>query len=264
MYRAIPILAWVFAPVLASASIPPEAPRALQAQEKDAGLVQENGAARWSTTVSSNLSDVCRLTGLDRKIELGEAAKRSPRGDAHDCVASSAWVHNLSPQPIYCRVSLKLRKPDDSGRTEISGQDLVLPGARRNLATAYGEEKRAPSKAVTKCDVNADTYLPPAPSCELKIISVPDPNLFYPEESRRRAEQGDVTLDFRVDMSARKPRDLRVSEGSGYRSLDLAALRVGRKMVTTATCPGLRGTIRMNFRLTAGETPSLRESPPAN
>ena len=115
-----------------------------------AGATHENGGARWNSVVFSQLSDVCRLTGPDRKIELGKKAGRQPRANADDCVATSAWVQNTSQQPIYCRAVLKLNHADDSGRAKIMGQGLVMPGAMKSIATAYGEVAGAPSETVTE------------------------------------------------------------------------------------------------------------------
>jgi outer membrane biosynthesis protein TonB len=75
-----------------------------------------------------------------------------------------------------------------------------------------------------------------------------------------------VILDFRVDSAAQKLRDIRVSQSSGHRSLDIAALRVGRKMVATDTCPDKRRKIKVKFRVTVepyGPAPAPAPPPPA-
>jgi TonB family protein len=224
----------------------PSQPRFIQ--DVVAGERHENGEARWDTVVFWQLTDVCRLTGADRKIELGKKASREPRANAADCVATIVWINNTSQWPIQCRAVLKLNQPDDTGHAEIKGQSLVMPGDMVGVATAYGDGTR-PSKTVTDCKVKKSP-VPPPPVCDFNVTKAPDPDSFYPADARRRDEQGDVVLDFRVDSAAQKLRDIRVSQSSGHRSLDIAALRVGRKIVATNTCPDQRRKIKVKFRVT--------------
>lgn len=232
----------------AAASLADEPRQATMIQDVVAGEAHENGEARWDSVVLNHLSDVCRLTGADRRIELGTKASPEPRANADDCVASSAYVHNTSERTIKCRVTLKLNHPDDSGRTEITGEGLVIPRATESLATARGEAARAPSKAITKCKIS-DASLSPPPPCDFKITAAPNPDFYYPDESRRREEQGDVVLNFLVDPAAKRLRDIRVSESSGYRSLDVAALKVGRQMRAITSCPDRRRSVKVKFRV---------------
>ena len=70
----------------------------------------------------------------------------------------------------------------------------------------------------------------------------------YPEDARRRSEQGDVTIRFTVASDGRVS-DVAVVKGSGFGALDASALA----MLQGATLPppGIEATrtVRIRFRL---------------
>lgn len=72
---------------------------------------------------------------------------------------------------------------------------------------------------------------PPAPR-QARIDAPPSPKRTirpkYPEESRRRGEEGDVLVEFEIDESGRVTA-ARVAGTSGHPALDEAALRAARK-----------------------------------
>lgn len=212
------------------------------------GFNGQNGEARWKLMPFGDQSAVCGLVGADREIELGKLASSRPRANADDCVATSARVRNISKSPIYCRATFALPQPDDSGRTEIRGERLILPNATNIVATVYAESERKVPMPVTDCEVR-DTPAPPPPACDTKFLRAPDPDAYYPPDSKAREEQGDVTLDFRIDPAAKKLRDIRVAQSSQYPALDLAALKVGKGMVATTNCPDVRRQVKVKFRV---------------
>jgi TonB family protein len=261
--RAVQILLLAVGILEAAAAIADEPKQPVMIQNVTAGEQHEIGEARWTSVVLGQLSDVCRLTGADRKIELGEKASPEPRANADDCIASGAFVHNTSEHTLNCRATLTVAQPDDTGRTEVTGQRTIIPRVTERLATVYGDKANAPSTANTHCEVSNLALPPPPGPCDMKVISAPDPDLFYPALSRRLEEWGDVIINFRVDSSTKKLRDLRVSESSGYPLLDVAALEVGREMRATSNCPDLRRSIKVKFRIRSDE-PAPPPPPPAS
>lgn len=215
----------------------------------------ENGEARWLVLTVLGPSNVCGLTGADRKYELGAGASPQPRANARDCVANSRSIRNTSAKPIYCRAVVKLDAPDESGRREIRSEMLVLPDATEIVATAYTETVRDPASVDTQCEIR-DVVVPPAPKCEMKIIKAPKPDDFYPPESRRAFDQGDVILEFRVDPEASKLREVWVATGSGYKELDLAALDLAKHIVATTNCARERKRIKVKFRVAVEPAPA--------
>lgn len=212
------------------------------------GFARQNGEARWKLMQFRGQSAVCGLTGEDRQIELGKLAGKQPRVDADDCVAVSAKIHNLSPAPIFCRATFSLPRPDDSGRTDIRGERLILPNATDIVATVYAAGSSNPPMPITDCDIR-DTPVPPPPSCDAKFLRFPNPDLYYTPDSQAREEQGDVVLDFRIDPVAQKLRDIRIAQSSQYPALDLAALKVGKEVLATTKCPDVRRQAKVKFRI---------------
>ncbi|HEV7609898.1 MAG TPA: TonB family protein [Steroidobacteraceae bacterium] len=216
------------------------------------GYARQKGEARWNLLPFGATSAVCGLTGADRRIELGDRADKQPRANAEDCVATSAKIHNTSSAPIYCRAAFTLPQPDDSGRTEIRGERLVLPDAIAIVATVYADRAHKPPMPDTDCEIR-DTPLPPQPPCDTRFLTSPNPNDFYPADSKAREEQGDVVLDFRIDSVAKKLRDIRIQQSSQYEALDLAALKVGQLMTATTRCPDVRRQAKVKFRLNVND-----------
>jgi protein TonB len=70
----------------------------------------------------------------------------------------------------------------------------------------------------------------------------------YPEEARRRSQQGDVTVRFTVAADGRVS-DVSVTNGSGVGALDAAALAMLQG--ATVPAPGIEATrtVRIRFRL---------------
>lgn len=61
-----------------------------------------------------------------------------------------------------------------------------------------------------------------------KVVRLPDPRQFYPEESRIRGEEGATILEVCTNSRGRINDAVRVVEPSGYQSLDAAAIRMVR------------------------------------
>lgn len=73
-------------------------------------------------------------------------------------------------------------------------------------------------------------------------------NRRYPDESRRRSEEGEVTVRFTVASDGRVS-EVNLVKGSGFASLDAAALRLLQG--ATVPAPGIEATrtVRIRFRL---------------
>jgi protein TonB len=70
----------------------------------------------------------------------------------------------------------------------------------------------------------------------------------YPEESRRRSEEGEVMVRFTVASDGRVS-DVALVKGSGWSALDASALRMLQG--ATVPAPGVETTrtVRIRFRL---------------
>jgi TonB family protein len=248
----------------ATSAKPPERSAPTAIVDVTAGDAHVNGDAHWNSVLLRSLSAVCGLTGADRKVELGDKATPEPRIDADDCTATSAFIHNTTTKPIYCHAQFDLADPDESGRTRIEGQRMVMPDAMEMMVTAYGNLASSPQNATSTCDMKDAPPPPPMPKCDAKFLTFPDVDSFYPAASQRREEQGDVILDFRIDSEARKVRDIRVSQGSGYPELDLAALKAGREISATTNCPDLRRKVKIKFRLVEDTPPPTSPATPSS
>jgi TonB family protein len=77
-------------------------------------------------------------------------------------------------------------------------------------------------------------------------VSGPSPDDFYPPASRRREEQGAVTLEYSVAADT-IPADVRVAASSGFADLDTAALKYAKFLRAQGSCVGVRARIRVRF-----------------
>jgi len=234
--------------------------QATMIQDVVAGQTHENGKARWNSVLLSNVSNVCGLKGADRKWSLGDKASADPRANSLDCVASSVWIDNRSELPIKCRATLKLERPDDSARSLIIADRVLHPGRMEIVVTAYGEKAAHQQQYATDCKIASARHIPPpVPECGAKIISVPDPDTFYPPEARASGVEGDVVVQYIVDGAAKRLRDIRVSESSGNRGFDLAALKVAQytRATSLSDCGDRRYRFKVKFRLPKEGTTSI-------
>lgn len=110
------------------------------------------------------------------------------------------------------------------------------------------------SAAPTKAAPSAPTAAPPAaasavaPGWNALIAAWLGSHKRYPESSRRRSEEGEVTVRFTVASDGRV-RDVGLVKGSGWSALDTAAL--GMLQGATVPPPGVETTrtVRIRFRL---------------
>src|SRR4029078_4172056 len=143
------------------------------------------------------------------------------------------------------------------------GECCVMPKAPNSVTTVYAESSFEAPEPEIHCEIR-DTPVPPAPPCDTKFLNAPNPEDFYPVDSQKREEQGDVVLDFRIDSTTKKLRDIRVSRSSQYPALDLAGLEVGKRMAATTQCPDVRRQVKVKFRLTPDNPEPTPTPTPAN
>ena len=91
-----------------------------------------------------------------------------------------------------------------------------------------------------------------APAQDLKVTTRTDPT--YPAASRRAGEEGTVRLRILVDERG-MPRDIQISQGSGFPRLDQAAMDAVRKWRFAAATNGSQAitawtNVAVTFRLT--------------
>jgi TonB family protein len=75
----------------------------------------------------------------------------------------------------------------------------------------------------------------PTAACAV-VVTVLNPDQFYPPGSLRRAEEGEVVLEFTADPGADRPRDVQIVKSSGFAELDAAALKVAKAMQVSSPC----------------------------
>ena len=216
-----------------------------------AGQSHKNGKASWTSVMLSNASNRCGFSRAD------------PRANNLTCMATSVWIDNQSKLPIKCRAGIKSDHPADSDRKPIVGNRVIQPGAMEIVATAFGEEARIPRTYATECAIaTANEIPPPVAECGGKLVSAPDPDAFYPPEARRASLQGDVVLQFAIDGAAGRLRDILISESSGDRGLDLAALKVGQHARATSTtdCGGRIYRMKVKFKITESPAEQMPEA----
>jgi protein TonB len=65
---------------------------------------------------------------------------------------------------------------------------------------------------------------PPTPSQPIQFVHPPDPDQYYPEQSKRAEESGSVVLQFCVGENSKLDGEPTVTTSSGYPRLDAAAI----------------------------------------
>lgn len=237
-------------------------------QDVVAGHPQVNGDVRWDALFFGQLSSTCWLNGAARRRELGPKANATPREDFLDCEGKSAWVIHNMDRPIRCVAGIRLKAPDDSGRTVIKGSRVVFPGRMERIATAFTYEANHPEQYYTECAwaSEADIAKLPPIDCQVKLASVPDPDYYYPESAKAKGLSGTVTIDSAVDAKTERLRDVFVSESYAGRDFNIAALKVAMaSRAAPEDCGGKRMRFRVKFvALPAEPTPTVpAPTPPA-
>ncbi len=233
-----------------------------------AGENHVNGEARWTSVNFGNLSATCWLTGQERAKALGKQAGMARRDDFLDCWGHSAWIHNTSDRALSCRAQLTMPEPDDSGRTKIVESLVLLPDSMFKVATAFTREANRPIGHATKCDLASEKEIPqPFPaSCRPKLTKAADPDAFYPDGLKAKEVLAAVLINGRVDRGSDRLHDIFVEESSGYRELDIGALKVATlSVMAVQDCDSRRFRFRVKFKPPAEKPPApetLAPSPP--
>ena len=160
------------------------------------GSSHEDGETRWTDWLIREATDRCDKPGVPRPVFPVPSRQQLADGSP-DCIRNSIWVRNDSPRAIQCHLAIDA---PNSSVPEFSIPDKVLlPATEVTAFSVIGRIVDVPTAFKSDCRI-----MPPpplvkreiAPGCEPKL-RVPNPDDFYPPGSVRRAEEGDVTFDFR-------------------------------------------------------------------
>jgi TonB family protein len=85
--------------------------------------------------------------------------------------------------------------------------------------------------------------------CKTRVISVADPDAFYPAESRARGEQGDVIIRITGSSQAGPPVSAQIDTSSGFPELDAAGLLAIGQSKFVSNCAGYPLRLKVKFRI---------------
>jgi TonB family protein len=225
--------------------------RELGSSEPLKGPIQVDGDTRWTVEVEQKRSPVCSLKGDKRRFALGPNATAAPRPDSKDCVETILWVQNHSPRPIQCNIRARLPRPDERNATSLDGDLVLFPADIDFIAKSVGPAASAPTEHELVCRIYPAEYekLQITDDCKLNFDFLPNPDAYYPPGARRREEAGAATLDFSVDNETHRFVDIRIARSSGFRELDMAAIKLGKAARATSTCPSQHSRFTLKFRI---------------
>lgn len=201
-----------------------------------AGSAHEAGETRWNDRLERRVNFQCVQT-------------------PGDCVKNVIVVRNTSPRPIHCRFRLEYRGVDDRKRREVREDRVIFPGQEEEAAASLGPAELVPRKFSSECVILPTLPLPALDTpreCYGNLLG-PSPEKFYPRHSPRRAEKGDVILEYGVKRFSPVLVDVLVVGSSGYPDLDNAALEYAKHLSHQHKCPGKRYRFQVRFVLLEGE-----------
>lgn len=187
-----------------------------------------------------------------------------------EAVPPSPAAHLPEPPPLVVPPALDtvaVAKADDVRPTELRPQELEAPDAPPQPSEEPPPEpsktdpppKPAPSQpsappqaveqAAAPAPVQARVDAPPAPRRAIRPK--------YPEEARRRREQGDVTVELAVDARG-KVTDVKVVASCGFADLERAAVAAARNATFRPAKRGHKAVpavarLTLTFRLRDGQ-----------
>jgi TonB family protein len=194
------------------------------------GKARRKGEARWTEVLEQHASQLC-----DDEVK--------------DCVRTQIRVRNDSARPIQCRIEAPKWLDDNGEATRLEKDHVIFGGNTAIAAHGYGPKAKSGRKFSVRCEIFAETYVPLAvpPACEFKLVSVPNPDDYYPRGAKRREESGDVVVEASIRRGSQEFSDLRVAMSSGFEDLDNAALGVAKDARGQSKCPKQRYRFKIRF-----------------
>jgi len=161
-------------------------------------------------------------------------------------------VPDPEPEPEPNTASMRDYAP--SPPEELPLPDFSMPSpppkpakpAPRPAAQSAPAERAPPAPAASGPAVSAPATV--APGWSALLAAWLAANRRYPEDARRRSEEGEVTVRFTVDHDGRVL-EAAVVKGSGFAALDAAALRLLQGATLPAPGTETTRTVRIRFRL---------------
>ena len=176
-------------------------------------------------------------------------------------------VPDPDPEPEPEPNTASMRDYTPSPPEELPLPDFSMPSPPPKPAQPAprpAQPKPEPKRAAPAAAQSAPAErAPPAPAASGPAVSAPATvapgwsallaawlaaNRRYPEDARRRSEEGEVTVRFTVDHDGRVL-EAAVVKGSGFAALDAAALRLLQGATLPAPGTETTRTVRIRFRL---------------
>jgi TonB family protein len=211
------------------------------------GARQTNGDAKWLAELARQVYSICP----DEDVETRDDGSRPDVDDVHksgECVRHTLFVRNDSKIAIQCKSTLELAGPDHLGETRLEDDHVIFPSTEEAVLRSYADTSSVTRNYSTNClAIPAGPLAPLSTPAECRpSLSGPSPDEFYPAASKRRQEQGAVTLEFSVSADT-IPADVRIASSSGFADLDTAALRYAKYLRAKSSCAGVRTRMRVRF-----------------
>jgi protein TonB len=177
--------------------------------------------------------------------ENSPAAAPMPAPQPEPEPPKEAALPDFAPPPPEALAPPDFSAPPSPKRAQPAPQAARPKPAPTRPATKAPAESESPGQAPAGVAAAPATV---APGWNALLAAWLAANRRYPDEARRRSEEGEVTVRFTV-MPGGQVSEAAIVKGSGFATLDAAALRLLQG--ATLPAPGIEATrtVRIRFRL---------------
>lgn len=174
------------------------------------------------------------VADLPKELQMPDVVPPPP-----EALAAPDFSQPPPPRPKPAQPAERPAAPKAEPRRTAPSVQPARPAAAAPAESASA----APAAAAT-----TNTLATVAPGWNALLAAWLAANRRYPDEARRRSEEGEVTVRFTV-VSDGRVSEAAVVKGSGFAALDAAALRLLQG--ATLPAPGIEATrtVRIRFRL---------------
>jgi len=167
-----------------------------------------------------------------------------------DCITNVLLVENHSADTLECAARIIYDGVNNENLSSMTSVRVVLPKETRDVMRDHAKPDVAVTAAVVECKARAAQPLLNVPKeCRFQVVDAAQLEAFYPEASRRIAEDGPVDLEFTLEQPQGHATAISVFGSSLSERLDAAAVKYLESVTFSSPCPGTRYQLRVRFKL---------------